>query len=59
MSEYQRRNPGLAYEPTGQDSGTESQSDRSPEDIEREIEQTRSRMSQNIDELGDRPRRRR
>lgn len=55
MSEYQRHNPGLA-EPTGQDfgSGAESQSDRSPEDIEREIEQTRNRMSQNIDELGDR-----
>ena len=56
MSEYQRRNPGLAYEPTGQEFGTgaESQSDRSPEEIEREIEQTRTRMSQNIDELGDR-----
>jgi ElaB/YqjD/DUF883 family membrane-anchored ribosome-binding protein len=56
MSEYQRRNPGLAYEPTGQEfgSGAESQSDRSPEEIEREIEQTRNRMSQNIDELGDR-----
>jgi ElaB/YqjD/DUF883 family membrane-anchored ribosome-binding protein len=56
MSEYQRQNPGLAYEPTGQDfsSGTESGSDKSPEAIEREIEQTRNRMSQNIDELGDR-----
>jgi ElaB/YqjD/DUF883 family membrane-anchored ribosome-binding protein len=55
MSEYQRQNPGLAYEPTGDiDSGTESQSDRSPEEIEREIERTRNRMSQNIDELGDR-----
>jgi ElaB/YqjD/DUF883 family membrane-anchored ribosome-binding protein len=56
MSEYQRRNPGLAYEPTGQEFGTgaESQGDRSPEEIEREIEQTRTRMSQNIDELGDR-----
>jgi ElaB/YqjD/DUF883 family membrane-anchored ribosome-binding protein len=56
MSEYQRKNPGLAYEPTGQEfgSGTESPSDKSPEDIEREIEQTRNRMSQNIDELGDR-----
>jgi ElaB/YqjD/DUF883 family membrane-anchored ribosome-binding protein len=35
-------------------SGTESQNDRSPEEIEREIEETRNRMSQNIDELGDR-----
>lgn len=56
MSEYQRQNPGLAYEPTGQDFGSqaESQSEKSPEDIEREIEETRTRMSQNIDELGDR-----
>jgi ElaB/YqjD/DUF883 family membrane-anchored ribosome-binding protein len=56
MSEYQRQNPGLPYEPTGQnfESGAESRSERSPEDIEREIEETRSRMSQNIDELGDR-----
>jgi ElaB/YqjD/DUF883 family membrane-anchored ribosome-binding protein len=56
MSEYQRQNPGLAYEPTGQnfESGAESRSEKSPEDIEREIEETRSRMSQNIDELGDR-----
>ena len=56
MSEYQRQNPGLAYEPTGQDfdSTTESKGDKSPEEIEREIEETRNRMSQNIDELGDR-----
>ena len=56
MSEYQRRNPGLAYEPTGQDLGSaaESRTDKSPEEIEREIEETRNRMSQNIDELGDR-----
>lgn len=56
MSEYQRQNPGLAYEPTGQDfdSSAESRSDKSPEEIEREIEETRNRMSQNIDELGDR-----
>ena len=33
MSEYQRKNPGLAYEPTGQEfgSGSESQGDRSPQ----------------------------
>ena len=56
MSEYQRQNPGLAYEPTGQNLGSdaESRTDKSPEDIEREIEETRDRMSQNIDELGDR-----
>jgi ElaB/YqjD/DUF883 family membrane-anchored ribosome-binding protein len=56
MSEYQRKNPGLAYEPTNQDFDTdaESRSDKSPEEIEREIEETRNRMSQNIDELGDR-----
>jgi ElaB/YqjD/DUF883 family membrane-anchored ribosome-binding protein len=55
MSEYQRQNPGLAYEPTGQDLGsTEPRTDKSPEQIEREIEETRSRMTQNIDELGDR-----
>lgn len=55
MSEYERKDPGLAYEPTRKDlESVESQSDKSPEDIEREIEQTRSRMSQNIDELGDR-----
>jgi ElaB/YqjD/DUF883 family membrane-anchored ribosome-binding protein len=56
MSEYERHIPGLAYEPTGQDieSGATSRSEKSPEDIEREIEETRARMSQNIDELGDR-----
>jgi ElaB/YqjD/DUF883 family membrane-anchored ribosome-binding protein len=56
MSEYQRKNPGLAYEPTGQEFGSEAESgsEKSPEEIEREIEQTRNRMSQNIDELGDR-----
>ncbi len=54
MSEYQRQNPGLAYEPTGQDIGAESRGDKSPEAIEREIGETRARMSQNIDELGDR-----
>jgi ElaB/YqjD/DUF883 family membrane-anchored ribosome-binding protein len=55
MSEYQRQDPGLA-KPTSQDSGSaaESRSEKSPEDIEREIEETRGRMSQNIDALGDR-----
>src|SRR5688572_12815535 len=56
MSEYQRQNPGLAYEPTNQEFGSsaESRGEKSPEEIEREIEETRNRMSQNIDELGDR-----
>ena len=56
MSEYQRKNPGLAYEPANQefDTDAESRSDKSPQEIEREIEETRNRMSQNIDELGDR-----
>lgn len=53
MSEYQRKNPGLAYEPKGQDFESAAES-RSPEDIERQIGETRSRMSENIDELGDR-----
>jgi ElaB/YqjD/DUF883 family membrane-anchored ribosome-binding protein len=56
MSEDERQNPGLAYEPAGQNLGSdpEKQRDTSPEHIEQEIERTRSRMSQNIDELGDR-----
>ena len=56
MSEYQKQNPRPAYEPTGEDFGlkAEPRSEKSPEDIEREIEETRARMSQNIDELGDR-----
>lgn len=55
MSEYERQNPGLAYERASQDLGSEAEKgDKSPEDIEREIERTRSRMSQNIDEIGDR-----
>lgn len=43
MSEYERQNPEVAYAPA---------SDKSPEDIEREIEQTRNRLSRDIDELG-------
>jgi ElaB/YqjD/DUF883 family membrane-anchored ribosome-binding protein len=56
MSEYKGKDPELAYEPAdlGVDSEIEARSDRSPEEIEREIERTRSRMSRNIDELGDR-----
>jgi ElaB/YqjD/DUF883 family membrane-anchored ribosome-binding protein len=56
MSEYKGRDPELAYEPAdlGVDSEIETRGERSPQEIEREIEQTRSRMSRNIDELGDR-----
>lgn len=56
MTEYERQNPGLSYQPAdeGITSKIESRSDKSPEDLEREIERTRNRMSQNIDELGDR-----
>jgi hypothetical protein len=44
MSEYQRR------EPMGQDLAGDQ---RSPDEIELEIERTRERMSSNIDALGD------
>jgi ElaB/YqjD/DUF883 family membrane-anchored ribosome-binding protein len=56
MTQYEPRDPELAYGAADQEfsSGTESRSERSPEEIEREIERTRSRMSRNIDELGDR-----
>ena len=56
MSEYERQNRGLAYEPSTQEGDREigTRSEKSPEAIEREIEQTRSRMSRDIDELGDR-----
>jgi ElaB/YqjD/DUF883 family membrane-anchored ribosome-binding protein len=56
MTQYEPRDPELAYEPADQgfDSEVESRSERSPEEIEREIERTRDRMSRNIDELGDR-----
>src|SRR5688500_12456421 len=56
MREYQRQNAGLDYEQTNQDfdSSGESRREKSLEEIEREIEETRNRMSQNIDENGDR-----
>jgi ElaB/YqjD/DUF883 family membrane-anchored ribosome-binding protein len=56
MTQYERRDPDIAYEPADQgfESGIEARSERSPEEIEREIERTRDRMSRNIDELGDR-----
>ena len=54
MSEYERQNRDLAYEPTAQEVGSDfnTRGDKSPEEIEREIEQTRSRLSRDIDELG-------
>lgn len=56
MSEYEQQNRGLAYEPSAEGANSEigARSERSPEQIEREIEQTRTRMSRDIDELGDR-----
>lgn len=56
MTQYERRDPELAYEPADQgfDSDLETRGERRPEQIEREIERTRDRMSRNIDELGDR-----
>jgi ElaB/YqjD/DUF883 family membrane-anchored ribosome-binding protein len=54
MSEYERKNPELAYEPSGQgfDSEIGGRGEKRPEEIEREIEQTRNRLSRDIDELG-------
>jgi ElaB/YqjD/DUF883 family membrane-anchored ribosome-binding protein len=54
MSEYERQNRELAYEPAAQEVGSDvgNRGDKSPEEIERDIEQTRSRLSRDIDELG-------
>jgi len=54
MSEYEREKRDLAYEPGAQEVGSDfnTRGDKSPEEIEREIEQTRSRLSRDIDELG-------
>jgi ElaB/YqjD/DUF883 family membrane-anchored ribosome-binding protein len=56
MSEYEPQNRELAYEPSAQGIGSEvgGRSDKSPEEIEREIEQTRARLGRDIDELGNR-----
>src|SRR3954469_23725901 len=56
MTQYEPRDPELAYGAADQEfsSGTESRSERSPEEIEREIERTRKGMSRNIDKRGDR-----
>jgi ElaB/YqjD/DUF883 family membrane-anchored ribosome-binding protein len=56
MNQNEDRNPELAYEPP--DQGVEPEAGdtetRKPEEIEREIERTRGRMSENIDELENR-----
>ncbi|HSJ76197.1 MAG TPA: DUF3618 domain-containing protein, partial [Gemmatimonadales bacterium] len=54
MSEYERQNRELAYEPKAQEGRSDfgTRGDQSPEEIERDIEQTRSRLSRDIDELG-------
>lgn len=56
MSEYEQRDRGLAYQPAAQNIDSEfgTQREKTPEEIERDIELTRSRMSRDIDELGDR-----
>jgi ElaB/YqjD/DUF883 family membrane-anchored ribosome-binding protein len=55
MSEYEQKDRGLASEPSSQEADSElGRSDKSPEQIEREIEQTRTRLSRDIDELGNR-----
>jgi len=56
MSEYEQENRGLAYEPSAQKAGSDvgTRGEQSPDQIEREIEQTRGRLSRDIDELGDR-----
>jgi ElaB/YqjD/DUF883 family membrane-anchored ribosome-binding protein len=56
MSESERQNRDLAYEPAAQEvgSGFETEREKSPQMIEREIEETRNRLSRDIDELGNR-----
>ena len=54
MSEYEKRDPRLAYEPSDREFSAEAaaRGEKRPEEIEREIEETRSRLSRDIDELG-------
>jgi gas vesicle protein len=56
MKDYEEQDPGLGYVPPDQGVTPEAgdTENRNPEQIERDIEMTRGRMSQNIDELGDR-----
>jgi ElaB/YqjD/DUF883 family membrane-anchored ribosome-binding protein len=51
---HEPRDPELAYGADREFNSESAAGERSPEEIEREIERTRSRMSRNIDELGDR-----
>jgi ElaB/YqjD/DUF883 family membrane-anchored ribosome-binding protein len=52
MNEYERH-MGAAGDPAGAGNTSGSDRERSPEEIQREIEMTRERMSQNIDQLGE------
>jgi gas vesicle protein len=54
MTEYEKKDPGLPYEPSSQgfDAEIGGRGEKRPDQIEREIEQTRSRLSRDIDELG-------
>ena len=56
MNEHQRRDAGATGDAVNREGRFEGR-DRSPEEIEREIEATRERMSHNIDALGEKPRR--
>jgi ElaB/YqjD/DUF883 family membrane-anchored ribosome-binding protein len=52
MNEYERH-MGAAGDPAGAGNAAGGNRERSPEEIQREIELTRERMSQNIDQLGE------
>ena len=52
MNEYERH-MGAAGDPAGAGNASDKDRERSPEEIQREIEMTRERMSQNIDQLGE------
>jgi ElaB/YqjD/DUF883 family membrane-anchored ribosome-binding protein len=52
MNEYERH-MGAAGDPAGAGSASDKDRERRPEEIQREIELTRERMSQNIDQLGE------
>lgn len=52
MNEHQRRDAGVTGDAVNREGRFEAR-DRSPEEIEREIEATRERMSNNIDALGE------
>ena len=55
MNEYEKHDPKLAHQPLDQDlAQPDKEEDWRPAQIEREIEVTRERMGENIDELSDR-----